>query len=293
MSSVRTGIDISPDAITAAQVRLNRSGWTLLHGVRMARRSGDGAVTPAEAVELESLLFRHGFKSAPCVINAPAEALKTTTMELPPATSGAPIDQLANAEFVQRTKLEPGTFELSYWGLPTPGPAVQVMAVGCEIAPTDEVIGALESAGLRVAGVDDPSRALGRVLAAAPTAATVRVGARLESWGVRIVVLHHSTLLYARTPAGLRLDGSQGDAEVGRRLATEIDACIAFARHRSRSHAPAAISVLGAGGEQAGIMDVLASRYQNAVAQPIDGNGQAVGGRFAAAIGLALLEDLA
>lgn len=293
MNAVRTGIDISPDAISAAQVRLTRSGWALLCEARMARRSEDGSVTQAEAVELESLLFRQGFAAAPCVINAPAEALKTTTMELPPETSGAPVEQLANAEFAQRTKLDPGTFELSYWGLPTPGPAVQVMAVGCEIGPTDEVIGVLESAGLRVAGVDDPSRALGRVLAGAPTAAGVRVGARLESWGVRIVVLHHSTLLYARTPAGLRLDGSQGDAEVARRLATEIDACIAFARHRSRSHAPVAISVLGAGSEQAGVMDALSGQYRNAMAQPIDGNGQAVGGPLAGAIGLALLEDLA
>ncbi len=293
MNTVRTGLDISPDAITAAQVRVTRSGWSLIHGARMARHSGDGVLTQAEATDLESLLFRKGFASAPCVINAPDDALKMATMELPPVTSGAPIDQLARAEFAQKTKLEPGAFELSYWGLPTPGPAVQVMAVGCEIAPTDEVIGVLESAGLRVAGVDDPSRALGRVLSAAPTSATVRVGVRLESWGVRIAVLHHSTLLYARTPTGLRLDGSQGDADVGRLLATEIDACIAFARHRSRSHAPAAISVLGAGGERSTVMDVLAHRYKNAIAQPIDASGNPISGPLAGAIGLALLEDLA
>lgn len=293
MNTVRTGIDISPDAITAAQVRVTRGGWTLLHGARMARNSDDVSLTQAEAADLESLLFRKGFASAPCVINAPDAALKMTTMELPPVASGAPVDQLARAEFAQKTKLEPGAFELSYWGLPTPGPAVQVMAVGCEIAPTDEVIGVLESAGLRVAGVDDPSRALGRVLAAAPTSATVRVGARLESWGVRIVVLQHSTLLYARTPTGLRLDSSQGDADVGRRLVTEIDACIAFARHRSRSHAPAAISVLGVGSERTTVMEVLANRYKNSIAQPIDAKGSAISGPLAGAIGLALLEDLA
>lgn len=291
MPSIRTGLDISPHTIVAAQVRLTRRGWTLLRSARMARRSEEGQVTQAEAADLESLLFRHGFAPAPCVINAPDGALKTATLELPPATSGAPIDQLARAEFARRTKLEPSSFELSYWDLPTSGQSTQVMAVGCEIAPTDSVIAALESAGLRVAGVDDPSRALGRVLAGAPTAATVRVGARLETWGARIAVLHHSALLYARTPAGLRLDGEHGDAEVGRRLATEIDACIAFARHRSRSHAPAAISVLGVGDQREAVMDVLERRFKGALAQPRDDAGRPIDGWLAGAIGLALLED--
>ncbi|MEQ9096132.1 MAG: hypothetical protein RIE32_07705 [Phycisphaerales bacterium] len=293
MGSIRTGLDITPTTITAAQVSLTRRGWSLRCSASMARRSDDGDVTSEEAIELESLLFRHGFAPAPCVINAPEAALKTTTLELPPVTSGAPVDQLARAEFARRSKMEAGSFELSYWALPTPGRAVQAMAVGCDIATTDQVIESLESAGLGVAGVDDPSRALGRVLAGAPAAATVRVGARLEDWGTRIVVLHNSTLLYARTPTGLRLDGEYGEMEVARRLATEIEACIAFARHRSRSHAPAAISVLGAASTRATIMEAMSRRFSQALAQPLDGRGQEIDGTLAGAIGLALMEDLA
>jgi hypothetical protein len=292
MGAIRTGIDISPAMITAAQLRVVSSGWTLLASATMARTGEGQTLESEEAVALESLLFRRGFASAPCVIAAPDAALRSTTMELPPASSGAPIDQLARAEFARRHKMDEGAFVLSYWDLPSTGHALQVMAVGCDVGATDAAIESIESAGLRVAGVDDPSRALGRVLAGVPTIATVRVGARLDPWGATIVVLHHSTLLYARTPAGLSLrDGN--DAEAAQRLATEIDACIAFARHRSRSHAPAAISVLGQAARSTTLMDMLGQRYGEALAQPLMAGGAPIDPSLAGAMGLALLEDLA
>lgn len=292
MGAIRTGIDISPKSITAAQVRVVASGWSMLASATMARTSEGDTLDTEEAIALESLLFRRGFAPAPCVIGAPDAALRTATMELPPATSGAPIDQLARAEFARRNKLEEGKFVLSYWDLPTPGPGMQVMAVGCDVETTDSAIEAIEAAGLRVAGVDDPSRALGRVLAGVPTIATVRVGARLDPWGATIVVLHHSTLLYSRKPTGLTFNGDN-DAEAAQRLGTEIDACIAFARHRSRSHAPAAISVLGHGANSTTLMDVLSQRYGDALAQPLMSGGVPLDPTLAGAIGLALLEDTA
>ncbi len=292
MGAIRTGIDISPDMIFAAQLRVAASGWTLLASAAMARTGEGEALDSEEAVALESLLFRRGFAPAPCVIGAPDTALYSTTMELPPASSGAPIDQLARAEFARRNKMDEGTFVLSYWDLPTPGQALQVMAVGCEVEATDAAIEVIEAAGLRVAGVDDPSRALGRVLAGVPTIATVRVGARLDPWGATIVVLHHSTLLYARKPSGLALREGN-DAEAAHRLGTEIDACIAFARHRSRSHAPAAISVLGHAAKSTTLMDMLGQRYGDALAQPLMAGGADLDPTLAGAIGLALLEDLA
>jgi Tfp pilus assembly PilM family ATPase len=292
MSAIRTGIDISSERVIAAQVRVASSGWTLLGGCAMARTSGGAALSAEEAVALESLLFRKGFVPAPCVIAAPDGALRSVTMELPPASSGAPIDQLARAEFARRSKVEQDRFVLSYWEMPTSGQGTQVMAVGCAIEPTDEAIEALERAGLRVGGVDDPARALGRVLAAAPTIATVRVGARLDAWGASIVVLHHGALLYARRPTALAL-GVTSDAEAAQRLATEIDACIGFARHRSRSHAPAAISVLGQAGLNGTVMDILAQRFGGSLAQPVMANGEPLDPTLAGAIGLALLEDMA
>lgn len=290
MGDIRTGIDISSKTITAAQLRVAGSGWSLLTHASMTRTAGSDTLGPEEAVALESLLFRRGFAPAPCVIGAPEAALRSTMMELPPASSGAPIDQLARAEFARRNKMEGKPFVLSYWGLPGTGSSLQVMALGCEVEPTDAAIEAIEAAGLRVAGVDDPSRALGRVLAGVPTIATVRVGARLDPWGATIVVMHHSTLLYSRKPNGLVL-GDENHAEAAHRLGAEIDACIAFARHRSRSHAPAAISVLGRAAESTVVMDMLSQRYGDALAQPLLSSGEAIDPTLAGAIGLALLED--
>ena len=294
MAAVRTGIDISPTTITAAQVRVTDSRWVVLAHASMNRRSSGPVLDREDAIALESLLFRRGFASAPCVISAPENAIRSTTLELPPIKSGAPIDQLARAEFARRHKLDAHGFELSYWALPASGQSLHVMAVGCETGPTDEAIVALESAGLLVAGVDDSTRALGRVLASVPTLATVRVGARLDAWGASIVVLHHGTVLYMRSPNGLVLGRDAIEhAEAAQRLAGEIDACVAFARHRSRSHAPASVSVLGQAAQNDVLMDMLGQRFGDALAQPVAPDGSPLDPALAVAVGLTLLEDLA
>ncbi|NRA57355.1 MAG: hypothetical protein HRU13_04470 [Phycisphaerales bacterium] len=291
---IRTGIDISPTTVTAAQIKIGKSGWSLLASARMSRSSEDSALEAHEARRLESLLFRRGFTSAACVINAPADALTSATMELPPATSGAPIDKLARAEYARRNQLEQGDFVLSYWGLPNNGPANQVMAVGCLIEPTDACIDSLESAGLNVAGVDDPARAMGRLLSGVPGATTVRVGARVEASGTCIVVLHHSTMLYSRSPIGLELHPDpSGHAEFASRLGREIEACVSFARHRSRSHAPAAVSILGEGAHSSTLMQSLSRKFGDSISQPVSPSGDQIDATLAPAIGLALLEDIA
>ena len=168
------------------------------------------------------------------------------------------------------------------------------MAIACLVEPTDERISSLEAAGLHVAGVDDPARAMGRTLSRIPSAATVCVGARVEPWGSTIVVLHHGTVLYSRTPVGLAL--SQDPAEHGEfadRLAQEIEACVSFARHRSRSHAPAAVSILGQGARCPMLMDAMSRRFGEAIRQLVAPSGERLDPTLAPAIGLALLEDIA
>ena len=291
---MRTGIDISPTTVTAAQIKTGKSGWSLFASARMSRSSESPELESSEARRLESLLFRRGFTSAPCVINAPEDALTSSTLELPPATSGAPIDKLARAEFARRNQLEQDDFVLSYWGLPSNGPGNQVMAVGCLTAPTAACIDSLESAGLSVAGVDDPARAMGRLLSNIPSTTTVRVGARVESWGTCIVVLHHGTMLYSRSPIGLTLDVAPGEhAEFAGRLGQEIEACVSFARHRSRSHAPAGVSILGEGAHSSTLMQSLARKFGDSIGQPVTTNGEQIDATLAPAIGLALLEDIA
>lgn len=290
----RTGIDISPSIVTAAQIRIDRSGWSLLAGAQMARSSDEPVLQPEEAERLESLLFRKGFTPAPCVINASSEALTSSILELPPMRSGAPIDKLARAEFSRRSNIDPNDFVLSYWELPTQGPGHQVMAVACLVEPTDARIAALESAGLQVAGVDDPSRAMSRVLSCAPVTTTVCVGARVEPWGSSIVVLHHGTVLYARTPVGLALSPDPDEhGDLATRLAQEIDACVSFARHRSRSHAPATVSILGEGGRSEKLMDAITRRFGDAIGHPVTPAGERIDPALAPAVGLALLEDIA
>lgn len=294
MARIRTGIEITPGHILAANVRVWRGGWSLLASATMTRTGKDEALGADEASALESLLFRKGFAPAPCVVSAPDAALRWATLPLPPLASGAPIDQLARAEFARHHKIDPGQFELSIWPLPGTGSGAQVMALGCDTEPTERRVAALESAGLCVVGVDDSARALARVVARQPWPSSVRVGTRLDPWGATVVVLHEGVLLYARKRDGLGLAGdrSADSVEAAHALAREIDACVGFARHRCRAHAPVSIGLFGMAGEQASARELLTSRFSRSMAEVRCADGSAFDVRYGAAIGLALLEDL-
>lgn len=293
MASIRTGIEVTTGRIIAAQVRVTPSGWRMLAGAMLSRVGTGETIDAHEAAALESLLFRRGFSSAPCVVNAPESGVRTAAIALPPVASGAPIEPLARSEFARHHKIDPARFVLSCWPLPGPGPGMQVMALGCDIAPTDQRVGVLEAAGLRVAGVDDSARALGRVVARSPWPAAVRVGARLDPWGAMLVVLHEGVLLYTRRPAGLTPKEADGtpNAETAHALAGEIDACVSFARHRCRSNAPASIGLFGSLGGQTGVREMLAVRYGQSLVTPASPDGSPFGVEYGVAIGLALLED--
>lgn len=295
MARLRTGIEITAGQIHAAQVRLTPAGWSLRASATMSRSQSGEAIDADETTALESLLFRKGFQRTLCVVNAPESALRAATLPLPPPTSGAPIGQLARMEFARHHKIDPGQFELSYWPLPGTGPGVQVMALGCDVAPTDQRVAALESAGLCVAGVDDAARALGRVVSRCPWTSGVRVGARLDPWGAMIVVLHDGVMLYTRRPVGLALR-DPSDASVAssiHSLANEIDACVSFARHRCRSHAPATIGLFGLLGRHTMAREILERRYGRSLAIATTPDGTPFDVEYGAAIGLALLEDAA
>jgi Tfp pilus assembly PilM family ATPase len=141
----------------------------MIAAVSIARAGAPGApFDQQEAARLEAVLYRSGFEGRRVVACVPDGKLVTAVLELPPRTSGAPLDQLARVELARVHKLEPGAFELACWDLPAParaGDATHMMAAACPNADADTLLDAIESVGLHVIALDIKPWALTRACA--------------------------------------------------------------------------------------------------------------------------------
>lgn len=154
------GLDIGSHCVKAVQLRridAARAKWTLAAATVLPRLEASPTPTFAEATRWIDVLDRQGFRGRRTVVGMPARRLIVSTLELPPRSSGAPIEQLARAEIARVNKCAPDAMELSAWDLPQAARAAkgtQLMAVGCTHAIATEFIDPLESAGFDVCALD-------------------------------------------------------------------------------------------------------------------------------------------
>ncbi|MDD4891471.1 MAG: pilus assembly protein PilM [Phycisphaerae bacterium] len=196
------GLDIGTRSIKAAQI----SGGELTAAISMPRPDA-AASLPAEAEfrQIAAVLRSRPFRGRSVVVAVPATQLMTSILELPPRSSGAPIEQLAAMELGRRYDVEPAAFEADSWDLPSPVRAASrtcVMAVGCKKQDASRLLDELEPHGLSVTAVDIHALAIARacrpVLAAADdTGAILDIG-----WSSsRLVLVYHGTVVYERNLA--------------------------------------------------------------------------------------------
>jgi Tfp pilus assembly PilM family ATPase len=181
------GLDIGPRLIHAVQLDAGRSRITAALALSRAGTAFDGA----EAARLESILYRNGFVGRGVVACVPDGKLVTAVLELPPRSSGAPLEQLARVEVARVHKLDPASFEMECWDVPSParaGDATHMMAAACANSEATALLDAIESVGLRVHSLDIKPWALTRACGAALGA----VGS-----GVILDVAEHGALLTA------------------------------------------------------------------------------------------------
>jgi Tfp pilus assembly PilM family ATPase len=207
------GIDVGARAVKAVQLRaVAGHRWAVAAWACIPRALADNAVngapqaasvtaplSAAEVRRLHDVLDRQGFRGRDVVLAVPSSRLMSASLDLPPRSSGAPVDSIARAEFARAHKLplDPPNFEFEHWELPAParaGRTAQALAVGCTHADADAVIQPFEDDGLDVLAFDAEAWALAR--ACAPLAAPPgRITALLDlGWnGCRLVVVHHHT----------------------------------------------------------------------------------------------------
>ena len=104
------GIDISRRSIKAAQLRRTSSGWQVKAAAVLPRREPGAAVDPEESRWILATLSRQGFSGARATLAAPSEKIMTGLVELPPAGTGAPFDQMVRMEFARVHRRDPESF---------------------------------------------------------------------------------------------------------------------------------------------------------------------------------------
>ena len=204
------GVDVEDRAIHAVQLSRRGTVWRVEAATRVQRNGPEGAIETGELGRLRQILERQGFSGHDIVLAMPNEQLLTAVLELPPAHSGAPRDQISRIELAAAHKCNPETIELEYWDLPRTRPGSEcayAMAVGCRHTDADTMLDTFENAGFTVRGLDVQSWALAR--AVAPLLDDVQGLAailKIEWMSANLVVILDETVIFERSLADCGLD---------------------------------------------------------------------------------------
>jgi Tfp pilus assembly PilM family ATPase len=159
------GVEIGTRSIQALQLARGRRKWRLHASVSVPLPVPNYPVDAQIARHLSDVLYRHGFVGQDIVLAAPVNQLESDVLELPPRSSGAPVEQIARIEMARSAKLEDEPFELECWDLPTPirgAAGASVMAVALRHAHAQALLDPFDAAGLNVIAIDARCCALAR-----------------------------------------------------------------------------------------------------------------------------------
>lgn len=227
------GLDLGARWIKAVQLAPGGStgpAWRVVAAARVLRRGPE--LDARETSRIESILHRRGFSGSRVVLAAPADRLMSAELTLPPAASGAPLDQIARAELARVSRKDPASMEIGWWPVPPPGgskPAesTHAMAVSCARAEIEQTLATFESLGLEVIAVDTPAWALTRGVSALLSAESFRpeLCAVLDmGWSrASLTIIRDAVPVYERTLPDLGVQSI--DAELRKTLQFNDEVC--------------------------------------------------------------------
>lgn len=175
------GIDVGSRAIKFVGLDA-RAGEPRVSGT-VPRLVPGGPIDGAEVERIAAVLRRRGVWSGSLVLAAPPAVSSTAMLELPPRSSGAPVDRLAQIEMARIMRREPDSIETVAWDVPFGGKAAQhasVMAVACPSESVRAFSEQFEDQGFSVEAIEPPCIALARSVRAwskAGSFVTVDLGA--------------------------------------------------------------------------------------------------------------------
>ncbi len=164
-SPVTVGIDIGATVLRGVALRQRGSTHEVLAAVETVRAPNHPVPTLLDVERLIHALQRQGVETRSVVIVAPSDRLANAIMELPPRSSGAPIETLARTEL---NKNVTGDLEVFVWDLP-PGRnarASEYLAIGLAHSVAMELMAPFLQAGLTVEAIEPEVTALERITGA-------------------------------------------------------------------------------------------------------------------------------
>jgi type IV pilus assembly protein PilM len=292
------GLDMGSRSMKAVQVAHSGKQPRIEAAAVIPYLADQAHLDEAGARRLRDVLHRQGFHGHKLVVAAAADKLHVELLDLPPRHSGAPIDQIAQAEMMRMAKLEANAFEMATWDLPAPprgGTGTAVMAVAAKHSDTTELCNTMESAGLSIEAIDVQACAIAR--ACRPRLNETGVTAILDLGFNRAVMMFvrdgvvvfqrsfvHCGLcnVQAELMKRIGVDADVADhlicesnsdvaspqaatvhAMIGRyadALTAELETSFAYVNHRYNDAQPATIFVIGGGSTSNAAREALRSR---------------------------------
>lgn len=153
------GLDIGTARVNAVQLGRTRRGRSIIAWASFPRMTPGEPLAPLEGKRIARVLWRHGFRGHEVVLGVGAPTLVLSTLELPPRTSNAPIEQIARIEVARSMRPEDAArgFELATWDLPAPAQASNATHLTAAALPhtaADRTLDALEAGGLSPIAVE-------------------------------------------------------------------------------------------------------------------------------------------
>lgn len=199
------GVDLAGRMVRAMQCAVRRGAPPRVMACVQAPRPGHAVRSLAPSADdadlIAGLIERGGFEGSTVILGIPRDFTMCVALELPPRSSGAPLEQIARLELARANRLEPEAFEMALWEVPPPlraGDGTHAIAVGLPPANVEPLLDALEAHGLEVLALDCRATALHR--AAFPLLASDGLTCLIDaSWeGLTVIVSLKQTIVVER-----------------------------------------------------------------------------------------------
>lgn len=240
------GLDPGSDAYRAVVV----SGTRVVAACEVP--AGDLGPDAASARVVEALQRQGMTRPARCAVAPPELAVMTSVLELPPRSSGAPIESIAAGEMSRGRSNAP--LEVAAWELPAlkraAAAATEYVVVGVLRDAAMALVDALDSCGIVVDIMDTPGTALSLVangerrMLVEVYASTIRL--HIVSAGVPRFC--HVAVLRPHEP-------------IERQVVEQIDRCASFMSGRDRGGEIDGVILSGPGAREAAVLDAVRGEF--------------------------------
>ena len=195
------GIDMESRTVRAAQLVRRGRAWSLKAALALPRMATGAALQRAEVEQLAGALLRLGFGGHRVVVGMPEDRILTGVLELPPKTSGAPLQEIARTELAAMHGYDIQAAEAVCWDLPPSARrgSTQAMGVACRHADAETVLEAFDRSGFDVVALDSRLHALARVCAALLPQTGIAAILDLEWRHTLLLLVYQGTVIYKRT----------------------------------------------------------------------------------------------